>query len=369
MEQMLQEVFKHQEEVNNIKQNITRRVVVTCRGYRGTIQVSKKDANTKETVTSADTVFVLYEYSNGRWTTPTNIASASEFDGTLVDGSGITVYRLKRAAGVAGTYKTGTLYYNASNGGRFRVVEYSAPYGYNVNTSWAQEIAISYDNQNITGSVENAPWKGNITAIKQDSTTGETVTSADTTFALYEWSVTQNRWVKPTHITIAEYDGLVGDNTGYKLKRAAGTAGTYKTGTLYYNASNGGRFRVVEYSAPYGYNINSSWSQEITINADNRVASGTVQNTPWNGRIEVTKQDSRTGQTVTASETVFVLYEYSNGRWTTPTHIASAGEFNGTLVDGSGVTVYRLKQKSAGVYQTGTLYYNASNSGKFMVKE
>ena len=62
---------------------------------------------------------------------------------------------------------------------------------------------------------------------------------------------------------------------------------------MYYDLSNQGKFKVVEYTRPWGY-TNSNWAKEFQVSQDGQVFSyaSEVKNTPVKGQINFKKNDS-----------------------------------------------------------------------------
>ena len=174
--------------------------------------------------------------------------------------------------------------------GTYYVKEITAPDHYNLNETvipvrvWEAGATVPVEHRNI-------PHRGYIETVKKDNQTRRVITKESTVYALYEWSVSQNNWVKPTHINTDEFDGLVSDGKGYKLKeKVAGTKGTYKTGTLYYNKANGGKFKVVEYDSPFGYTLETQ-EKDITIVRDGQTESQDFRDEEVRGTINFIKLD------------------------------------------------------------------------------
>lgn len=225
----------------------------------GYIEITKKDSETDELLSGAK--FGIYSDSN----CTTQVT-------TLTTGSN-------------GKAKTGLL-----DAGTYYIRELESPNNYTINRE-IKSIQITTAGATVSSEYKDVPNRGTIEAVKKDMLTGETVTTQETVFALYEWSVSSNTWIKPIHIDTSGFDGLVSDGIGYKLKeKTSGIKGTYKTGTLYYNASNAGKFKVVEYSAPFGYTY-TEWEKDIVIDQDGKEVEGTVANSEVRGIINLKKLD------------------------------------------------------------------------------
>lgn len=236
-------------------------IVVKTEAY-GYTQITKKDTNTSENVQGA----VIGLYYNSTCTQPV------EGNTNLVTNASGTI--------TSGQMRAGTYY----------VKEIQAPNGYTLN-SVVQKIII-YSGRTTQVTVNNKPNTAQVNVAKLDNNTGKIITKENTTFALYEWNTSSNTWVKPTHINTGTTNGTVGDGKGAILKeKTEGTKGTY-TATMYYNVKNQGKFRIVEYTRPYGYTT-SNWAKEIQITQDGQIFSylSEVKNTQVRGQINFKKND------------------------------------------------------------------------------
>ncbi len=176
--------------------------------------------------------------------------------------------------------------------GTYYIKEVKADDYYEVDSS-IKKVKISKAGEIEKVECKGLSYKGNITVVSKDKGTETPITSKDTVFALYEWSEKDKKWIKPIHIDKNQFNGLVSDNQGYKLKEeTAGTKGTYKTGDLYWNKSNQGKYKVVEYSTPSGYTENKKWEQEIIITQNNTEEYYDVKNIEVKGTIRLKVLDS-----------------------------------------------------------------------------
>lgn len=118
--------------------------------------------------------------------------------------------------------------------------------------------------ETITVTYVYRPYQAQVSVSKIDDNTGRIVTKENTTFALYEWQASSNTWVAPTHIDGNTINGTVSDGKGAILKeKTSGTKGTY-AGTVYYDITNQGKFKIVEYTRPWGYTT-SYWESEWEV--------------------------------------------------------------------------------------------------------
>ena len=115
--------------------NLNASYAVTDEEWQGTVTITKTDSLTGYALTGA--VFSLYEYR----------AADGEY-----------VYRETLTDSGDGTYRSGTLYYTSGNQGRFRVAETTAPKGYG-NSGWAQNFALTKEEQTLQYSVKNTPTR------------------------------------------------------------------------------------------------------------------------------------------------------------------------------------------------------------------
>lgn len=173
---------------------------------------------------------------------------------------------------------------------------------YTTNAKSIHGYILTQTPQNASGQMTEAPitvtyvyrpYSARVEVSKRDSNTGNVITKDDTIFAIYEWQASSNTWVRPTHINTSTISGTVSDGKGAILKeRTSGTKGSY-TVSLYYDLSNQGKFKVVEYTRPWGY-VNSNWAKEIQVSQDGQVFSyaSEVRNTPVKGQIGFKKNDS-----------------------------------------------------------------------------
>lgn len=149
-----------------------------------------------------------------------------------------------------------------------------------------------YPGQTTQVVVSNKPNTAQVNVAKLDNNTGKIITKESTTFAIYEWNTSSNTWVKPTHMNESTINGTASDGKGAILKeKTVGTKGTYTT-TMYYNVKNQGKFRIVEYTRPYGYTT-SNWAKEIQITQDGQIFSylSEVKNTQVRGQVNFKKND------------------------------------------------------------------------------
>lgn len=227
----------------------------------GYIQVNKKDKNTKEVLSGAK--IGIYTDSACK-----NLVEAIT---TKADG----------------TAKSKLIYPNTT----YYLKEIEAPANYVLMTS----VQTGYVSPGQTTEVvlENKPNTAQVEISKIDHNTGKIVTKEDTTFTLYEWSTNTNTWEKPTHMHTNTVAGTANDGKGAILtQKTTGTKGTYTT-TIYYNATNQGKFKVVEYARPYGYTT-SNWEKEIQITKEGQVFAyhSEVRNTQVRGQINFNKNDA-----------------------------------------------------------------------------
>ena len=221
------------------------------------------------------------------------ITKKDDFTGEVLANAQFKIFANSNLTGLVTTLTTGPdgkAKTELIEAGTYYIQEVQPPEHYNLNESistvrvWEAGATVPLERRNI-------PHRGYIETVKKDNQTGEIITKESATFALYEWSVAQNTWVKPTHIIESEYDGLVSDGIGYKLKeKVAGTKGTYKTGTLYYNAQNDGKFKVVEYDSPLGYTLENQ-EKVITITRDGQTESQDFRDEEIKGTINFIKLD------------------------------------------------------------------------------
>lgn len=149
----------------------------------------------------------------------------------------------------------------------------------------AEPITVTYVYQHYNASIEVS---------KRDNNTGKIITKEDTIFALYEWQASTNTWVKPTHINTSTISGTVSDGKGARLKeKTSGTKGTYSA-SMYYDLQNQGKFKIVEYTRPWGYTT-TNWSKEFQITQDTQrfSYSSEVKNTQVRGQINFKKNDKQ----------------------------------------------------------------------------
>lgn len=145
--------------------------------------------------------------------------------------------------------------------------------------------------EKITVTYVYQPYSAKVEVVKKDNDTGNIITKEDTVFALYEWQASTNTWVAPTHINTATVNGTVSDGMGAILKeKTSGTKGTY-TASMYYDTRNQGKFKIVEYTRPWGYTT-TNWVREIQI-TDNQIFSSEVKNTQVRGTINFKKNDAQ----------------------------------------------------------------------------
>ncbi len=231
-----------------------------------------------------------------------------------------------------GTYSTGPLIYSPSNLGRFRIVETSAPTGY-IAGGWSQEFRLTGDSQQFTYRVENYPWTGQALLTKQDAQSYRNVTGA--VFTLQEWNGSQYSDLR-----------LLQDNGN----------GTYSTGPLYYSVKNQGRFRILETTAPAGYQ-NSGWSQEFVLSSSGQFFRYTVSNDQVRGQVMVRKEDRETGGVAQGDASldgaVYGLYAAADIRHP----------------DGSGTVYVSGQEVARGTVQNGTVTFADLYLGSYYVQE
>ncbi len=213
-------------------------VIVKTKAY-GQVQITKRNAITSETLAGA--VVGLY-YDN---------ATTSPVEGKE---------RLTTGA-------NGTILATQMREGTYYMKELQAPSNYTLNST-VQKVMV-YAGQTTQALVENMPNMGKVEVSKRDYNTDKIITKEDTEFTLYEWSTTMNNWVVPTHIDATT---VRGDKLTEKV---VGTKGTY-TATMYYNAQNLGKFKVVESSRPFGYTT-SNWETEFQITQNGQIFSYPTQ--------------------------------------------------------------------------------------------
>lgn len=239
--------------------NITKdyNIVVKTRAY-GQAQITKRDTRTTENLEGA----VIGLYYDTACTIPV------EGKERLVTGATGTVLATKLRQGV---------YY---------AKEIQAPNNYTLNNT-VQKITI-YPGQTTPVLVENMPNMAKIEVSKLDDNTGKKISKEETKFALYEWSTTTNTWELPTHINTATVkDGNI------LIRKEADIKGTY-TATIYYNAQNQGKYKVVELERPFGYTT-TNWETQIQVTQDGQIFSYNteVRNTQVKGQINFKKNDSQ----------------------------------------------------------------------------
>ncbi len=231
----------------------------------GWIKMTKTDSYTHENLAGA--TFKIYQDSGLRTEEPQNKALTTGADGTVTTDPKI--------------------YPNKD----YWVKETAVPYGYVLDND--SHIAHVYPDQTTNVPISNKPWTATVEVSKRDKQTGNIVTKVETTFVLYEWSTATNSWVKPTHVLDSNLAGrsYAADGGLIIKQKNSGTHGTYLD-TIYYNAKNDGRFKIVEYTRPYGY-VNSNWVQEIRITADGQkfTYSNNVTNDQVRGQINFKKND------------------------------------------------------------------------------
>lgn len=177
-------------------------------------------------------------------------------------------------------YDTGTLTYTNNNLGRFKLVEKTAPSGYD--GGWSREFNIlstangaTFDAPNTRNLVEY----GTISIVKKDSITGENIITTDGVFQVWQWSKAQNKYL----------DNL-GDNGKVTWNS---TFEVYLSRYLTITDDNLGKFKVVETKNPTGYEgkferefvlVESEEAMELEMDATNEPLI------PPSGEITVTKK-------------------------------------------------------------------------------
>ena len=139
-----------------------------------------------------------------------------------------------------GLYDTGVLTYTAGNLGKFKIIETTAPQGYD--GGWSREFNVL---STADGATFDAPNEqnlleyGTISIIKKDKYTNEVLTSTDGEFQVWQWSKAQNKYL----------DDL-GEGGKVEWKKYANV---YKSQNLTITDDNLGKFKVVETKNPTGY--------------------------------------------------------------------------------------------------------------------
>lgn len=139
-----------------------------------------------------------------------------------------------------GLYDTGVLTYTSGNLGKFKIIETTAPQGYD--GGWSREFNVL---STADGATFDAPNEqnlleyGTISIIKKDKYTNEVLTSTDGEFQVWQWSKAQNKYL----------DDL-GESGKVEWKKYASV---YKSQNLTITDDNLGKFKVVETKNPTGY--------------------------------------------------------------------------------------------------------------------
>lgn len=177
-------------------------------------------------------------------------------------------------------YDTGTLTYTNNNLGKFKLVEKTAPTGYD--GGWSREFNIlntangaTFDAPNTRNLVEY----GTVSIVKKDSITGENIIATDGVFQVWQWSKAQNKYL----------DNLGSDGIVLWNMRK----NRYMSDYLTITDDNLGKFKVVETKNPTGYE--GKFEKEFVLTEAEEALELELEATnepliPPSGEITVTKK-------------------------------------------------------------------------------
>jgi uncharacterized surface anchored protein len=177
-------------------------------------------------------------------------------------------------------YESGILIHTAANGGRFRIVEVSSPPNY------------------------FAPnWQSDFSAVGYGATFGQSVTNRHYRNGYVEILKADNEVNRPglsgAVFGIQEWNGSAYVDTAYAFTWNEASR-RYRSPLLWENEVNGGRFRVVETTAPYAYL--GSYTHDFQLEYSGTAApytitlTDTAPNTPVYLDVNILKHDRNTGE-------------------------------------------------------------------------
>ena len=301
---------KHYFNIRTNNQTVTIRTA--NQSQMGQIIVQKNDGETGETVTSPAT-FDIRATADIKTPDGTVRLKAGELADTVTTKNGV------------GTTKQ--LYL-----GDYLVTERTAPDGY-VQDGRQYPVSLEYAGQTVkivteSVTVPNTPQKGTITVHKTDSETGKPVTEAAAVFEIH------------AKTDIITGDGTVRYQAGELVDTITTTGGTATSKPLYLGA-----YIVTEKTAPEGY-VQNPQPQEVTLRYGGQSVeivqeSVTFENIPQRGKIVIQKNDTESGQPITASPAVFEVRAKTDVVTADGTIRCKVGELVDTLTTADGTATSR----------------------------
>jgi TQXA domain-containing protein len=177
-------------------------------------------------------------------------------------------------------YESGILIHNDTNKGRFRIVETASPPNY-FNPTWQSAFTVAGYGATFGQAVTNRHYRnGYVEIVKADSEIARPGLSG-AVFKIQEWN--GSAYVDTSHAF-----------TWIEASRR------YRSPLLWENEVNGGRFRVVEISAPYAYL--GSYTHDFQLAYNGAAApytitlTDTAPNTPVYLDVNILKHDRNTGE-------------------------------------------------------------------------
>lgn len=223
--------------------------------------------------------------------------------------------------------------------GEYYVSETNCP-SYMVTPS-GQLVSIIQDTTTVVN-VENKYKRGDLVLSKTDADTGDNIITNDAVFTVYEWDKNIGTY---KDVCDLEYSSAL-DESKY------GCTSGYYASNLPITASNEGKYRVTEKTAPEGY-VTDCANYDVTLIADGqviRVNDGVVTNKIQKAKINLTKTDKETGKALEGA--IYSVYSKSD--------IYA----NGVLVCGANTLVDTLVTDKAGKAMSTELYL-----GEYYLKE
>lgn len=275
----------------------TQTITIVNRYKRGSLVLSKVDADTGNVIIADDAVFEVSEYnkSTGEYDYVCNLTHSDSLSETLY--------------GCTNGYYAENLPITANNEGKYRVTEKTAPSGY-VADGAVYDVTITNNNEVIKvndGTVVNKIQKAQIEILKTDNETGRALSGA-----AYDIYAKSDIFANGVLIASAntKVDTLVTGEDGKAVSEE-----------LYL-----GEYYLKEAEAPNGYVLDSA-SHDVSLTYDGQksevfVKSLNVSDTPQKATIEIVKKDAETGRlivnpakySVYADEDIFVNGELKFSR-------------------------------------------------------